>query len=104
MATKKSMTSGRFGVRYGTRVRKRISEIEAVQKKRHECPVCHYVKVKRVSMGIWGCRHCGAKFAGGAWQPKTEKEVVQAGTTPSAKRGFETMPEDYAEPAARKRK
>jgi large subunit ribosomal protein L37Ae len=101
MATKKSMTTGRFGSRYGTRIRKRISEIEAVQKKRHECPVCHYVKVRRLSVGIWLCKHCGAKFAGGAWAPKSEIVVpqVQAG----GPKGFETSPDEYAEPVRKQK-
>lgn len=103
MATKKSMTTGRFGVRYGTKVRKRISEIEALQKKRHECPVCHYIKVKRVSMGIWSCSHCNAKFAGGAWTPKTEtvSPIAQAA---KAEKGFETDSSEFEEPVAKKRK
>lgn len=70
MATKKGMTTGRFGPRYGTRVRKGVAKIEAVRRQDHECPVCHYNKVSRVSLGIWNCRKCGAKFAGGAYKPK----------------------------------
>lgn len=68
--TKKKFTSARFGPRYGSRTRKRVAEIEAVQKRYHECPSCKYPKVKREAMGIWVCRKCGLKFAGGAWKPK----------------------------------
>lgn len=70
MASKKGLTTGRFGPRYGTRVRKAISEIEKMQKQKHECPVCRYKKVKRVGYAIWLCKKCGAKFAGGAYKPK----------------------------------
>lgn len=97
MATKKSMTTGRFGVRYGTRVRKRISEIEALQKKKHECPACHYLKVSRVSMGIWDCSNCGTKFAGGAWTPKTET-VAPIAAAAKAEKGFETSATEWEEP------
>lgn len=75
--TAKAGTSGRFGARYGVVVRNRIKTIEAQQRKRHECPVCHHDSVKRVSSGIWECRHCATKFAAGAYSPKTKKEISQ---------------------------
>ncbi len=70
MHTKKVFTSGRFGVRYGTRNRKAIAEIESIQKQDHDCPVCHYRTVRRLGCAIWLCKKCGAKFAGGAYKPK----------------------------------
>lgn len=73
--TVKAGTSGRFGARYGVVVRNRIKAIEANQKKAHECPVCHHVAVKRMSSGIWECKHCGAKYAAGAYTPEMKKEV-----------------------------
>ena len=73
--TKKAGTAGRFGARYGVIVRNRVKTIEAQQKKRHECPVCYHHSVKRVSSGIWECRRCDAKFAAGAYTPKTRREI-----------------------------
>ena len=67
--TKKVGTSGRFGPRYGIRVRKRIASIEAEKNKKHSCPDCSYKSVKRRDTGIWECRHCGLVFAGGAYTP-----------------------------------
>ncbi|MBU0624349.1 MAG: 50S ribosomal protein L37ae [Candidatus Thermoplasmatota archaeon] len=67
--TKKVGTSGRLGPRYGVRVRKRIADIEAVSKGRHECPVCHGVALGRSATGIWICRHCGAKMASSSYMP-----------------------------------
>jgi large subunit ribosomal protein L37Ae len=69
--TKKVGVAGRFGPRYGLSVRKQVRNIETEQRKKHECPRCHYMAVKRVSTGIWSCRHCDLKFAGGAYTPTT---------------------------------
>jgi len=68
--TKKRFSSARFGPRYGTTSRKTVAEIEAVQKRPHECPNCNYTKVKREFIGVWACKKCGLRFAGGAWDPK----------------------------------
>lgn len=67
--TKKVKSVGRFAARYGVRIRRRIQEVEAVQRKRHRCPRCLAVAVRRRSTGVWECRHCGYVFAGGAYRP-----------------------------------
>ncbi len=67
--TKKVGPSGRFGTRYGKGVKKRIVEIERVQKKKHVCPQCLKPGMKRVASGIWLCRKCGLKMAGKAYEP-----------------------------------
>ena len=73
MGRKKEVgTAGRFGPRYGKRIRLVVSKIEKVQKKRHICPSCNMSYVKRLSSGIWICKKCGTKFAGSAYYPKTE--------------------------------
>ena len=60
----------RFGARYGRRTREKLAKIEAIQKSKHKCPYCHALKVKRLGMGIWHCRKCGAKFTGKAYSLK----------------------------------
>jgi len=65
-------TTGRFGCRYGKGVKKKVAEIEKIQRQRHACPGCGMNYVKRVSSGIWRCRKCGLKFAGSAYVPKAE--------------------------------
>ncbi len=65
--TKRVGTAGRFGPRYGKKIRKAIAEIEKTQKQRHICPKCNMPYVKRVSSGIWQCQKCGTKFAGLAY-------------------------------------
>lgn len=67
--TKKIGSAGRFGSRYGRKIRKDVADVEVVQSASHECPVCLKVAVKRVAFGVWECRSCGRRFAGGAFKP-----------------------------------
>lgn len=75
--TVKAGTSGRFGARYGVIVRNRVKTIEANQKMNHECPICHHASVRRVSSGIWACKHCGSKYAAGAYTPEMKKAAAK---------------------------
>ncbi len=68
MATKKVGTAGRFGARYGKKVRKKIADIEKKQKAWHKCPYCAKFRVKRVTTGIWQCKSCRVKFTGRAYE------------------------------------
>jgi large subunit ribosomal protein L37Ae len=68
---KKVGSTGRFGTRYGATIRKRVRKIELELKKKHVCPSCDSVKVRRVAIGIWECSFCGHRFTGGSWAPQT---------------------------------
>jgi large subunit ribosomal protein L37Ae len=89
--TKKVGIAGRLGARYGLSNRKQIRNIETEQRKRHECPRCHHKAVKRESTGIWSCRHCDLRFAGGAYSPTTAaaraRMASPASTRPAEKEG-----------------
>jgi len=61
--TKKSKSSGRFGARYGKRVRSKLVNVESKQRVKQECPFCKKQSAKRVSKGIWKCSKCNKKFA-----------------------------------------
>ncbi|HLE47142.1 MAG TPA: hypothetical protein VI818_02505, partial [Candidatus Thermoplasmatota archaeon] len=52
--------------------RVRFRDIEIRQKGVHMCPSCGAPKLKRLNTSIWQCRKCSAKFAGGAYVPKTD--------------------------------
>ncbi|MHA1341592.1 MAG: 50S ribosomal protein L37ae [Promethearchaeota archaeon] len=73
--TKKVGITGRFGSRYGAMLRKRVRVIEENMKAPKKCPKCETKVVKRLSVGIWYCKKCGAKFTGGAYDQKTQPGV-----------------------------
>jgi large subunit ribosomal protein L37Ae len=66
--TKKVGSAGRFGSRYGRKIRKKVAEIEKKQKSSYPCPYCNFTRVKRVSSGIWSCKKCDSKFSGRAYE------------------------------------
>jgi len=69
--TKKVGLTGRFGSRYGVGIRKRVLKTEKTQKIKHECPKCGKENMKRNAAGIFECRYCKNKVAGGAFVPET---------------------------------
>jgi large subunit ribosomal protein L37Ae len=61
--SKKVKSAGRFGARYGRKVRVKIASVESKQRKKQKCPYCKKIGVKRLSKGIWYCKKCNKKFA-----------------------------------------
>jgi large subunit ribosomal protein L37Ae len=93
-------STGRFGPRYGTSVRRRIQQIEEVQFDEHRCPQCLTGELKRVSTSIWQCRKCDHKFAGGAYKPQTDafgKAKASADELEEIETEFEEELEEEAE-------
>lgn len=68
-STRKVGTSGRFGVRYGGRIRLKVAEIEKKANAEYECPSCKKNQLVRIAKGIWQCGKCRYKFAGKAYEP-----------------------------------
>jgi len=66
----KVKTAGRFGVRYGRKIRKAVASIEEQTRAAHKCPRCGRKSVKRVGTGIWHCSKCGYTFTGGTYIPQ----------------------------------
>ena len=64
---KKTGSAGRFGVRYGKTIRTKVVQIENKQRKKQVCPYCKKSAVRRVAKGIFKCKKCNNKFAGGAY-------------------------------------
>jgi len=65
-----------LGARYGSTVRKRYVKVITELRKPHKCPQCGFVRVHRVSVGVWKCNKCSYTYAGGAYTPVTKLGVV----------------------------
>lgn len=91
--TGKSGSAGRYGARYGVRVRRRTADIEARQRKDHACPSCGATKVRRRDTGIWACRRCGHTFAGGAYVPTTKAARVEVAVEELSEEALEELEE-----------
>ena len=65
--TKIVKSTGRFGPRYGDRVKKVTLQVENRQNKKQKCPYCKKLGVKRLSKGLWKCDKCSKKFTLGAY-------------------------------------
>ncbi len=78
IATKgrKSRTAGRFGVRYGTKNRKLVADIEEKMHAEYACSKCGAKKVRRTGTGIWQCTKCLHTFAGGTFVPQTSAHLT----------------------------
>jgi large subunit ribosomal protein L37Ae len=74
--TKKVGPTRGLGTRYGSTVRKRYVKVVTELKKPHRCPQCGFVRVRRVSVGVWKCGKCEYTFAGGAYTPATKLGAV----------------------------
>ena len=68
---RKTKSAGRFGARYGRKIRKIVAEIEEQTRALHKCPKCERKTVKRTGTGIWRCSKCGYTFTGGTYIPRT---------------------------------
>ncbi len=68
---RKTRSAGRFGPRYGRKIRKMVADIEELMRAPHKCPQCDRMFVSRVGTGIWRCKKCEITFSGGAYIPQT---------------------------------
>jgi len=116
--TRKVGQAGSFGPRYGTVARRRYAEIVSGLRRYSECPQCHVMAVRREAVGIWYCKKCGYRFAGGAFTAQTKLgEVARRatkGAAPSAvatelglvgvPRAVETVTEPQEKRVRRRRK
>ena len=57
--------------KYGATVRKRYTRVMETLKVKRRCPQCGSWTLRRQAVGIWACRACGHKIAGGAYDLTT---------------------------------
>src|SRR5436309_14665221 len=69
---------GGLGARYGRFPRRQYVEIVSGLRAKHECPRYKFRTVKRWSVGVWLCRKCGFRFAGGAYTLVTKLGQIAA--------------------------
>ncbi|MEM2874553.1 MAG: 50S ribosomal protein L37ae [Candidatus Hadarchaeales archaeon] len=79
MPRTKTGAAGKYGPRYGTKIRKLALEIERKLRRKYRCPRCGAQRVKRISTSIWQCSKCGVKLAGGAYTPSAQVAQAQEG-------------------------
>ncbi len=72
----KLKSAARFGARYGLKIRREVDKVEEVSRAKHECPNCFKKSLKRQAAGIWVCKSCDYKMAGGAYQPYTDATKI----------------------------
>jgi len=62
------------------------------QRRRHKCPYCLAVQVKRIATGIWHCRKCNTKFTGKAYS--VERKITAEDEQPAQE---QVQPEEAEE-------
>jgi large subunit ribosomal protein L37Ae len=65
-------------VRYGAELRKRADSVDEARRSLFVCSACGKKKVKRQGNSLWGCKSCGAVFAGGTYSLSTPSGDVTA--------------------------
>ncbi|CAN6674650.1 large ribosomal subunit protein eL43B [Trichomonascus vanleenenianus] len=78
--TKKVGITGKYGVRYGSSLRRLCKKIETQQHAKYDCTFCGKTSVKRVATGVWNCKSCDKTIAGGAYNVSTPAAVTVRST------------------------
>ena len=97
--TAKVGITGKYGTRYGQKLRKQVKAIEILQRKKTICPFCGKAAIKRAAAGIWKCRACKRSIAGGAWEFTTTAATTAKTTIHRLKKNMEIKmtPEEIEE-------
>ncbi|CAI8510178.1 unnamed protein product [Pichia kudriavzevii] len=69
--TKKVGITGKYGIRYGSSLRRQCKKLEIQQHAKYDCSFCGKKTVRRDATGIWTCKSCKKSVAGGAYTVST---------------------------------
>ncbi len=62
-----------FGPRYGSTLRKKYLEVWEIYTAPKVCPRCNKESgIRRIKIGLWSCKKCGAVFTGAAYTISSE--------------------------------
>ena len=95
--TRKVGITGKYGTRYGQKLRKQVKAIEILQRTKSICPFCGKKSIKREAAGIWKCRSCRRAIAGGAWEFVTTAATTAKTTINRLKKNLESRKKPEAE-------
>ena len=95
--TKKVGITGKYGTRYGQKLRKQVKAIEILQRVKSICPFCGKKSIRREAAGIWKCRGCRRAIAGGAWEFVTTAATTAKTTINRLKKNLELRKKPEAE-------
>ena len=68
--------TGKYGTRYGAKLRKQAKAIEILQRTKYTCPFCGKNSIRRQAVGIWRCKAWRRSVAGGAWEFATSTALT----------------------------
>ena len=95
--TRKVGITGKYGTRYGQKLRKQVKAIEILQRTKSICPFCGKKSIRREAAGIWKCRGCRRAIAGGAWEFVTTAATTAKTTINRLKKNLESRKKPEAE-------
>ena len=87
--TAKVGITGKYGTRYGQKLRKQVKAIEILQRMKSICPFCGKTSIRREAVGIWKCRACRRSIAGGAFEFITTAATTAKTTINRLKKNLE---------------
>ena len=87
--TAKVGITGKYGTRYGQKLRKQVKAIEILQRAKSICPFCGKTSIRREAVGIWKCRACRRSIAGGAFEFNTTAATTAKTTINRLKKNLE---------------